>query len=71
MTQDLYCIRHEQMVVPEGENFDGHEFIFRDTDDLPELQFCEFPDGFASCPPPEMEEDWIEHVVEPIEDSLI
>lgn len=68
MTQDLYCIKHEEMVIPEGACCIGHEYIANGHGDIPGLQFrefCDFPDGYATMPPPDMEEDWIEHVVEP------
>ena len=64
MTQSLFCIKHEEMVLAEGACCIGHEKIVTDTDGLPELRFCDFPDGWATMPPPEAELDWIEHAVE-------
>jgi hypothetical protein len=71
----VYCIEHEEMVqmevvdLEEG-TFCGHIVnltILGDGGEVEgtELDFCEFDLSFAYCPPPAVEEDWIEHVVEP------
>jgi len=30
-----------------------------------EYDWCEFPYGYTTCPPPELELDWDEHLIEP------
>lgn len=65
----LYCIKCESMEKPEIGIVFGHEKIVA-IDDYPfkEIEFCEFPLGFAFCDPPETAElllpfetwlDWI------------
>jgi len=69
MKQPLYCIRCEGMVTSECEPF-GH--VVLTTGETPrdaDIAVCEFPDGFATCPPPEFDIDaWLE-TAEPLSDE--
>lgn len=55
MNEKLYCIRHKEMVKPEMGRVFGHivEPLVYPPDW--ELDFCEFEQGFAYCPPPEFD----------------
>ena len=58
-----YYIKCEQMVyldIPGGHSV----MIYPETRwDVAEYEFCSGP--FASCPPPELEEEWQNHIEEP------
>lgn len=71
MTQPLYCIRCEEMVDLVGGTPFAHEYsVYMGQDQPPEFGFCEFPDGYASCQPPEFDMDaWLE-AAEPPSDEL-
>lgn len=53
MSTKLYCIKHETMVDGEMGKVFGH--IVRPLVYPPdwEIDFCEFEEGWAVCPPPE------------------
>lgn len=61
MGEILYCIVHETKVfVSEG----WHEVTVQTShDECPEINGCTGP--FTTCPPPELEEDWQEHLAGP------
>jgi len=54
-----YCILHEEMVALEPGLISGHMIECRGDSiyDPPEIEFCDFPDGWATCPPPEFDMD--------------
>lgn len=57
MSKMLYCIEHERMFHAEEGIVFGHEIIIRaSADESPELEFCEFENGWATCPPPVVED---------------
>lgn len=57
----LYCIECEKMVQPEYSGVFGHmNAIWNGFSG--DVEYCEFDMGWASCPPPELPEDWIEYV---------
>ena len=70
----LYCIKHEEMEKVEfggydlaGQKHTGHLEDIK-IDDYPyfEIDFCEFPDGWATCPPPKFDMDsWLVTAIEP------
>lgn len=69
MKKILYCIKCERMVITEDNGIFGHVVEIPATRDQPaEIDFCEFPHGWATCPPPALEEGWEDHVKEPEED---
>ena len=56
----VYCIRHEEMVLAErirGEARYHLHFVEVDYAPIRRLDACDFPDGFAYCPPPEFDID--------------
>ena len=69
--QPLYCIKCEEMVEQEGALL-AH--VVLTTGVLPwdaDIGVCEFPDGLASCPPPEFDTDaWIETAETPSDEEL-
>lgn len=36
----------------------------------PQYQTCDFSMGWATCPPPEIDPDWIDFVIEPDEEEI-
>lgn len=76
-----YCIYHEEMVETECEPICGHTETVPFYDDnghpnwfLAEIDFCEFPLGYAFVERPEVEPlyDWMEfHKDEPYREDLL
>ena len=65
---ELYCIKCERMVKSEKSGVSGH--MAYSPDYLGEFEFCEFEEGFAACPPPEFDEDWVYYVQDPSDEEL-
>lgn len=69
----VYCIRHEEMVwVEKTPISEGHTVFTRVATPFPfdfsEIDFCDFPDGFAYCPPPEFDMDLYVESVYPLDE---
>lgn len=70
MNTYLYCIEHEDFFpaveTPLGLGHEHATPIDRGLS-FPEwaFDFCEFPSGWATCPPPEQDPEWIDRVTEP------
>lgn len=54
MKELLYCILHEQTVEAECLPVCGHIALIRVEGEPLDLDYCEFPLGFAYCEPPEV-----------------
>lgn len=69
-----YCIFHEETVETECEPICGHIYIYRLRWETDEVDFCEFPLGYAFVERPEVEPlyDWLEfHKDEPFREDLL
>jgi hypothetical protein len=75
MKTELFCIRHQHMVLAETD-FAGRYFHMEtvrvnnspDPGDRYDLETCEFQEGYAACPPPVFDlEAYIEQNGEPPE----
>ena len=69
MSEELYCIECGKVVNAEEGLIFGHIVyvpIYGDRGEVVgvDVDFCEFPKGFTYCPPPPVDPDWIEDVVE-------
>lgn len=70
----LYCIKHQKMVKAEESRDTG--LIHCDVVDIPEtpfydLEVCEFPEGWATLPPPAFDMDeFMRTVVEPFGEDV-
>jgi hypothetical protein len=74
-TNLVFCIEHQDMTHMECGELCGHIHYVPVYDDNGiiegvDVEFCDYPLGFAFVPPPADEPDWIEHVVEPGEEAL-
>jgi hypothetical protein len=74
-TKLVWCIAHEELTHMECGELCGHIHYVPVYDDNGEAMgvdtdFCDYPLGFAFVAPPEVEPDWIDHVVEPGEEIL-
>jgi hypothetical protein len=68
-----YCILHEEMVEMLDDEITGigHTYSAETEPGLPELNFCEFPDGLAFTPPPEFNMDeWMKTAEPPTDEEL-
>jgi hypothetical protein len=58
-TEMLYCIKHERAVkAEEFNNGVGHLQIEEILGEVPEVEVCTFPLGYAFCAPPADDGDW-------------
>jgi len=69
--KQFYCIRCGEMVYQEN---NGGHMVMRWPLDLyasPEVDYCEFPDGWATCAPPDVNmDDYINTVVPPTDEEI-
>ena len=64
----LFCIKHEEMVAPTG---GGHLMVEETEPGLPELNLCEFSEGWATCPPsPQLEGEWQDYMSPPSDEEF-
>jgi hypothetical protein len=67
-----YCIFCEKEVVVQDSPLGIlHEYEQRTEFGFSELDWCYFDMGWASCPPPEDEEDWELHLIGPTDDEPV
>lgn len=73
-TKLVFCIECGEMVhLEEGIVFGHLKYIPVFDFDEPmgnDVDLCEFPSGFAFVAPPDIQPDWIDHVVETREEVL-
>lgn len=68
----LYCIKCEEMEKVQNSpwGYILHDYVVRTEFGFPELDWCCFDLGWATCPPPEEYPDWdldFEYVEEEVE----
>lgn len=67
----LWCIEHECFELVQNSPVGIlHEYEVSTEFGL-ELDFCDFPCGYSTCPPPEYEENWQDNLISPNEDEII
>jgi hypothetical protein len=67
----LYCIECEKMVWADT-HLSGHEVVTcPNSFDPPEVDYCEFPDGWAVMPPPDVDiDEFINTIAEPSDEEI-
>ena len=70
-TDIVYCIKHEELVYDSG-GFHLHAENYADKNGewSTNVDVCDFPEGWSTCPPPAIDQDWIDHVQEPEDEGL-
>ena len=68
---EVYCLQCEKEVLAEGtiSGIAVHLFSFQ-TEFGYDYDWCDFPMGYTSCPPPEQEEDWKDNLTVPSDEEL-
>lgn len=75
-TKLVFCIDCQEVANMECEPLCGHILYIPVRDESgfvmgADVDFCDMIGGFAYCPPPVVDPNWIDYVVEPGEEVLI